>query len=244
MSVITGLGPYYSLQSNVQSANDSSHLTDHNTITFAAGKVSNGASFVAASSQYASIAAGGGSPLLFGNEDATFAGWIKFTTVSVVFDFLSNWDVSNQQSYLLRMNGGTNQIQFLISDTGANDTTITHSTTVTTGTWYFVAARYDATNNLMRLRVDSTDETPVSQTAGFFSSTSDFALGAINPSSPTNFLNGMMDEWGIWHAHKTDAELDWLFNSGNGRSYSDIVAEAGGGGGTPFFTRIDAQRIR
>ena len=216
---------YFELNEASGNAIDSvaaANLTDTNTVTSAAGKVGNARDYTAANSEY--FTGADSAARSTGDIDFTLAGWAWFDSAATAMDFLSKWE-TGQQEFLLRR-AGVDVIQFYVSADGSATTNVDSAVAISTGTWYFIAARHDSTNNLIRLRVDTTDATAVSHAGGVFDSSTALLFGAILPATPTNFLDGRMDEWGFWKRHLSDAELTTLYDSGTGMSYSDITGGA------------------
>jgi len=74
--------------------------------------------------------------------------------------------------------------------------------------WYFVCFRYDQTNNLLRLRYNYTDATPVSFTDGaILSTTSDFTIGIVDDK--TSFPHdSKVNDMLFYTSCITDSEVD------------------------------------
>jgi concanavalin A-like lectin/glucanase superfamily protein len=223
MAVIDNLVVYYECNEasgDLIDAHATHDLTDHGTVGATTGKVSGARDFVPANSEYFSLA--DNADISTGDIDFTWAGWVYFDALSTFMDFLTKWD--SQFEYFIRRRND-NQLQFFVSWNGTADHSIIHSAGINTATWYFVAAQHDSVNNLLKLRIDATMET-TGHTLGVIDSNAPLQFGAILSTGTTDFLDGRMDEWGFWKRILTDAELDWLYNTGNGRSYADIVAES------------------
>jgi hypothetical protein len=85
---------------------------------------------------------------------------------------------------------------------------------------YHIVAQYDATADEASIRVNN---------------------GTPNTGSAFPF-DGLIRRVRIWKRKLTAEELTWLYNSGTGRTYAELLA--GMGDETPFFTRIGAIRVR
>ena len=95
--------------------------------------------------------------------------------------------------------------------------------TPSTGTWYFLYAYHDSASNEIGISinngtVDSTtySGTPNTQTASF-----NIGRWAYTGGFPF-YLDGKLDEIGVWNRTLTTDELTWLYNAGSGRSYTDL----------------------
>jgi hypothetical protein len=224
VAVIDNLVAYWSLEEasgtrdDAHAAND---LTDNNTVTSGTGKVATAASFTAANSE--SLTRADTDALSMGDIDFSFAFWVNLST-TLTQGIVSKWNGSNLE-YDLRLQGGTG-FRFYISSADAfvNLTNVdaTDFGVPSTATWYFVVARHDATANTIDIGVNGGTQTSAAYAAGGYNSTSTFALGV----DADGYLDGLLDEVGIWKKKLSAPEIAWLYNAGAGRSYADIVAEA------------------
>jgi hypothetical protein len=174
----------------------------------------------------------------FSAGDVTFswAGWIRFDTTGVEEYFLAKWyGASDEREYLLARLG-TDRIIFAVSSAGTSGTVVQveSTTAISSGTWYFVAGGHNATANDIWVSVGAEDPVTTSHSAGVFDGTSRVYFGNLDNVN-TLYHDGLMDEWGFW---KRDirSDLSWIYNTGSGRSYADIVAEQGGA--TPAYLVI------
>lgn len=235
MAIIDNLVAYWSL-ANVNDAHGSNTLTNNGTVTFVAGKVGNAADCESGSSQYLSII--DNAALSMGDIDCTFAGWVRFESAPTAGTFtmtvLAKCNLSdNQREYLLDWEQSANRLRVQISGDGTATTTLVANTLgiPQLATWYFIVWKHDSVNNQIIMKINDVAETPVAHTTGIHNGTSTFALGALIRSAATDrFMDGLLDEWGIWKRKTTDAEDTWLYNSGTGRSYAEIVAGIPAGG--------------
>jgi len=95
--------------------------------------------------------------------------------------------------------------------------------TPSTGVWYFLYAYFDATAGQCGISINNgtidtgtVTGTPNTQTAslniGRWGYTGGFPF----------YLDGKLDEIGIWNRNLTTDELTWLYNAGSGRSFSEL----------------------
>ncbi len=233
MSVITSLVSYWSLEEASGTRNDShgtSHLTDNNTVGSATGLVGTAADFEQDNSEYLSIADNVG--LSTGDIDFSFAGWVYLET-NVGFPVLfSKGPAGVNREYVFYLAFGVPQWEA----TG----TIAWGSSLSNGAWYHVVVWHTATTGspANQLGIVINNGTPVtgSTTGSGLDGSDDFQLGAAN--SQSLYWDGLVDEFGFWKKVLTPTEITWLYNSGAGRSYADIVAEAGGGGGSPRYLLV------
>ena len=90
---------------------------------------------------------------------------------------------------------------------------------------YQIIARVNATTKTISITVN--DGTPNTNTysANVDDTGAGFYIGSNGGTA--NYWDGLIQRTRFWKKELTDAEVTWLYNSGSGRSYADIVAEAG-----------------
>jgi hypothetical protein len=236
MALTDDLKAYYSLDEasgDAIDAHGSNDLTDNNTVTANTGKVSGAREFTVGNSEHFNTAST--SDLALGADTPfTWAGWAQNRT-----DFQSGTDVlgkwnsggGNDGAYALYIKGANFRYTFVIangsSSTEVSDTTVFPSPA---NTWAFIVMWHDPTADKIYIQVNN-DATPdeAAWSGGTLAESNPFRLGHSNGAFGTRW-DGLLDEWGFWKRVLTADERTWLYNSGSGRSYADIVAEAGGSG--------------
>jgi len=180
--------------------------------------------FASASSQY--LEATGNSTLWA--VDFSIAGWVKFTTLSGTPTLLTDGSLSatpyvaGQYNYRLRYNSPN--LEYLVN---ASDSTNTQTVTVTapaTGEWTHLAFTYAQATGVITPYINGAAGTPatltkVAPTAIVSPKT---RMGADLNSTPANFLNAAMSEWGFWSAVLSAAQVAQLYNGGSGIEYADL----------------------
>lgn len=219
----TGLVSYWKLDESSGNAVDSvgiNTLTNNNGVTYSAGKINNGANFASASSQFLSITDASQSGLDI-TGDMSFACWLKCSNTN---QFVSkSLSTGNQNSWQARVTP-TSSFEVFTSADGSTVKTATFSTAVfTINTWHHVVITYTASAHSIEMFVDGSSIGTVNNSANvassLFDSSSDFRLGLGNPGGG-EYLNGSMDEVGIWNKVLTSTEVTTLYNSGNGVQYN------------------------
>lgn len=146
-----------------------------------------------------------------------FVGWIYIDVISSnkgFFTKLGEWETFITSS-------GTIRFQVLQGNsTVAGDKT--GSTAMTTGGWYMVAGYHDPTNNLIAVSVNAETWQTASTTGTPATSASSFDIGIGGYTA--GYFDGRVDSFGFWKKIPSQEELTWLYNSGNGRIYSDLIA--------------------
>lgn len=206
------LSVFYNLDETSGSRADSLgiyNLTDNNTVLYATGIIGNAADFEKDNSEYLSAS----SAILptGANADFSAVAWIKLETCSSEGIILSQKSGSESGRFLFSVNSSCQLKVFL----GGVSTTITGSTTLNTGEWYFVAVVRDTNNINIYLNGNSTPEGSASD--GTALSTANFAVGAN--VVPELYFDGLIDELGIWNRVLSTNELSELYNSGSGCTY-------------------------
>jgi len=222
---LTDFQAYWALE-NVNDSHGSNTLTNVNTATFSAAKVNNGVSLASASLQYLTIA--DNAPLSVADINFTCGGWFRLTTKSADMVMISKWNTSSQREYELLYLLSADRFRFQISTNGTAVSAFVAADTFgspSTGTWYFVVFEHDADANEIRIRVNDGTPDATAHTGGVRNGTSDFRIGARSTAGV--YWNGLIDEVFFAKRLLTSAELTYLYNSGNGRTYP--LATVGGG---------------
>lgn len=210
-SLNNGLISYWKLDAASGTANDSiggNNLTANNNPLGATGKIGNGRQFVAASSQTLSIL--NNSSIQVGDIDFTLSAWIKADTLGATDDWFFKWNLGGTCSYILRIDN-TGTVNFFVSPTGSTaSASVSSSNTIAAGVWVFVCVWHDSVNDMLGIRVNSTENT-TPHSAGVFAGTGTFILGRT--------CNGIIDEVSFHKRILTSAERTALYNSGNGLTY-------------------------
>jgi hypothetical protein len=179
-----------------------------------AGKINNGAQFVAASSQYLSIASNAS---LLVTSDFTFSLWVNLTAATVSFPFIKDQaGVGTDYWLLYSASKFTFGLVAVAGGPGVADT----AATITTGTWYHLVCWYDSATGQVYVRVNdaattqSTAAPALIQTPG-----APFTIGG-----PGAYADAIVDEVGFWKRKLTGAEITALYNGGAGLPFSSFTA--------------------
>jgi hypothetical protein len=215
-------------------------LTDNNTVAAGTALVgAQSADFEASQSERLTRA--DNADISAGDTNWTWNGWLNLETSSN-FQYIAGKGVGaagSAQEWRLSQDGSQ---KFMLTAWAATTPTTLSSTmgsAASTATWYMVTVWHDATNNQLGISVKSAG-VDQSNTSAYSSGVNDDAEplelgGSINAFA---FYDGRMDEVGFWRKVLTSDERTWLYNSGSGRSYTDIQNESGGGGGGGGATRF------
>jgi len=190
-------------------------LTDNNTVTSATGRISNGAFFTSANSEYLSHADSADL-----STTRMVAAWVKATTLTAGMVIVLYWSVSpsQQRSWRLWWDSSTGKFKYEVSGDGIVSTSIQATTfgTPVTNVLYFVAGWIDTTGNTLNISINNGTVNSVAYSSGILNSTATFDIGARGAAS--DFWNGLIDEVGVWNRPLTAIELTRLYNLGAGRT--------------------------
>ena len=195
-------------------------LTDNNTVLYGTGKQGNAAAFVRSATEYLSIA--DSSTWSRGDTDFTIAGWVYLDNKTNTQRIWGKYNTTgNQREYLLQYNSTPDRFQFLVSNDGTANVTVTANTfgSPTAATWYFVVVYHDSVNNLIGISVNGGAFDTTAHSTGIYNATSDFTI-----SNPANVLDGRVDELAFYGRMLTSGEISYLYNSGSGRTYANLVS--------------------
>lgn len=177
-----------------------------------------------------------------GDVGFSFGGWFYFNE-------LPSNDVSR---FLLGRLGGTGanelcygiQLRTLsaaqVPQVAVRNTADTASTVLNLGnlvtpinvsTWYHVVWAHDPTNNLLVGYVNTTKQTTAHSGGVQSAGTSNFSIGQGRRSDTTNWdtartVGFRCDSVFFLNRLITDAEVSYLYNSGNGKDYAALLADA------------------
>jgi hypothetical protein len=198
----------------LENVNDSSvngyNLTNNNSVTFTTGKYSAAGNFVAASSQYLSIARAS-CPNIRISGSQTWVCWVNQTTIS-----------SYQAPMRMANAGGGNDAGFLTSaDTGnivyfdlagltTNSQVNSGSLVLATGAWYHLAGVYNSVTTTLKIYINGAEGGSVTASGSKTDIASGgFALGARGDAAV--FMNGSVDDAAIFSRALTATEIMTLF---------------------------------
>ncbi|NOT05220.1 MAG: DUF11 domain-containing protein [Anaerolineales bacterium] len=221
----TGLVAWWSLNETSGTRNDSfgsNTLTDNNTVTSTTGKKGNAAQFTWTNSEWLSKA--DNADLSTGDIDFTVCGWMNINTKTTYRGLLSKWEHStNNKEYYIGYASDLGRFTFVVSNNGTATGGIAANSfgAPTTGTWNYVCAWHDATANTLNIQVNNGTVDSAAWSAGVYNGTAPFNIGRIGGGT-TSYHDGLSDEIVFYKRILTAGERSWLYNAGNGRTYSDL----------------------
>lgn len=236
MSLLDGLVSYWKLDEasgTREDAHGSNDLTDNNTVGVDDGILNDGADFERANAEYLSIADASQVGLdLSGDFSVSF--WTKLESWDGFTGFFSKWSTGDTQRAYRLINGGEGLLQLNVSSNGANPPGLIETWSPSTGVWYHVVVTYDLSAGTATFYIDGV-QLGSPQTGGATSihnSSAAFILGRQTTTND-NYMDGLIDEFGIWSRVLDASEVVELYNSGAGLAYESFA------GGTEYTLTCD-----
>lgn len=223
-SLRSGLVAYWPLNETATSgdvtAKDESgkgnNLTSNNSVLSATGKIGNARDFVAANSEFLSIAS---SPeMQFGQKDWTLSLWFNADDWGSYQIVAKDASGGREFECSTIVQSGNNRLTMVFYHSGGSISQVQPNPgTLAAGAWHFLSFRHINSTGVITGRVNATTFTftrPANQT--WNATSTEFRLGARAFSPFQSYFNGLIDECARWDRALSDAELDQLYNSGNG----------------------------
>jgi hypothetical protein len=196
-------------------------LTDNNSVVSVAGVVGNAAEFdntnhLSTTNQDFDIVA----------ASFTMCGWARFNNYTTRQTIISRYGSGERWSLHYTTNaGGRLEFHWKLN-------TYAILTEPSAGEWHFYIAWYDASAETINFQMDDGSVSSTSVAGNpLASSTKDLLVGGKNDSTPTDFMDGDLDQVGFWTRVLTADERAYLYNSGAGRPYSEMA-----GSNDPVYT--------
>lgn len=208
--LLTDLVSYWKLDESTGTRVDShgtNHLTDHNTVGSAAGKIGTACAFASTASQYLSYP--DTNPL--GDEDWTQAVWFKRASPTLDQMIFSK-DAATGRSYWLE---SMNPLTFSCPAAGVNVSVPGMAPDLN---WHYVVIWHDAAANTLNIQADGGPVTSVAS-APFNITATPVHFGSRAYVGYEGYFDGLIDEVAIWRRVLTAEERTALYNGGLGLAY-------------------------
>jgi hypothetical protein len=209
-------------------------LTSNNSVLSTTGKIGNARDFVATNSEFLSIASN--ADMQFGNKDWTLTCWIypgTFTGQIVAKDMSGGREIEIRTTTV-----NSNSLQVVVYASGGTSGNNTVLANLTANTWYFYAVRSVVSTGVITIRGNASTATinrPAGQTWNSTSTALNIGRRAFVGAS--DYFTGRIDEVAKWDRALSDAELDAIYNSGNGINLGSRVGQSE----LPQVSNLDAQ---
>jgi len=202
-------------------AHSTNHLTDNNTVTSATGKLGNAGQFVAANSEYLSIA--DNAALSAGDVDLVIAAWVYLDSKTAIRPIVSKWHDSTTASreYSLRYVQSSDRFGFTVRG-GATQTIILADSLgiPAISTWYFLMAWHDATANTINIQVNDGTVDSAAHTTGMNDAAAPFMIGYWQSGVAGAYMDGRIDSVSVWKGGLlTSGQRTDVYNAGNALDY-------------------------
>ena len=201
----------------IDSSGNGRNLTDTNTVGSGTGKVAATArDFELTNAEYFTRA--DEAAFEVGTQSYTACGWINLeSTPASTRIIMSKYDISANLGWRLYTDAGNNFAVRMKDAVEIN--TVTHSTVLSNGTWYFVAGGWDAAQTKAWASINAgTREHGSAGTMNLADATYSFRIGREVNGSAGTYWDGLLEQWGLWIGRLlTDAELAYIYNAGVGR---------------------------
>lgn len=225
-TLLTDLKVWWDL-SSVNATYSSNNLTNNNTVTFNTGKVGN-AGYFTAGSPSTSLSISDNADVSLGDKDWTISGWVYLNAVASVQTILSKRDGtgSGQNEFTFIFNtASSGRLEFYQFNSGTTANAMLQSSgTISATTYYHYVIWHDNTANKLYMQVNNGTVSEVALTVTPYDGASAFKIGAQQTTN-TSGMTGRVDEVSIWHRVLTSEERTYLYNSGNGRTYSGGIVQ-------------------
>ncbi|MEI6529685.1 MAG: LamG domain-containing protein [Candidatus Falkowbacteria bacterium] len=215
MAILDNIVSYWKMDEASGNAADSvgANTATNTGVTYAAGKINNGAVFNATTDQFAL------GNIIPGASDFTISAWV-YLNQSVanrsVFDQRNN---SNGNALITYNCGSDNKFMLQlrnISAGGYTATTSTNAVSNTTWTYLTVTRSGNTVTHYLNGSANGSGAVSANTTGTDISWIGNFYGGGVN-------FDGMIDEVGIWSRALTSTEITTLYNAGAGLQYPFTV---------------------
>lgn len=151
----------------------------------------------------------------------------------------------NEGAFLLNYGIGVDRfVVFSQQASGVGNTTLVSSANATIGSWRHVFVSFDAATSGLRIRVDDSIQDSITVPSLHNPTQKDITMGGIVRSDFQRYVDGRVDEVGIWNRVLTADEITEIRNGGIGNQYpfggnttiTHEIRPAGGGD----FTSLSA----
>lgn len=239
MALIDNLVSYWKLEEGTGTRVDSHGSNNLTGTTRGAvtGKINNGEDFERTSSDYLTIADASQTGLDL-SGDLSFSFWLKLEELpsvsATVFRFLDKQNGGTTRSYTICSNNNVaNSIECECYGDGTTANRRIGSAPANTfgvgdvGFWRHIVVTFDVDTGNWLIYKDGISQTITTNNAGtvasIYNSTNAFTIGARSDGT-TGYLDGVMDEVGVWSRTLSGAEVTELYNSGAGLAYPFTTA--------------------
>jgi len=168
------------------------------------------------------------SPTTSHNFTGSFSlcAWVKPSTVPPSLNgyVIHKGNFSTDMQYSLYQDTTTGRFVFRTSTTGADFNLLTSSVSITVNNWYFIVCRYDYSTDIMYITVNGTTDSRTPLLAKVFTGNTSPYRNMGRQTGDSNGFVGTIDEIALYNTFIDTTLMNWLYNSGTPRSYSELGA--------------------
>lgn len=207
----------------------------NNGPTFVAGALNNASNYVAASSQYFSIA--DQADISMGSGiDASWSFWFRFPTLAAGIHFGkgNNYSAGGCEYYSSIFFQNPDYVfEFKASD-GVSLDGVRHNLALAINTWYHVVVTFTSSDGKLRMYVNNgAAVTQVATfTGGIRDGTSALHFGRYPAGGSPNYSTCLIDEWAMWKRVLSAQDRTDLYNGGTPLGYGSYTS---GGSVIPIY---------
>jgi hypothetical protein len=212
---------YYKLDETSGARTDqagSNDLTDQNTVTSVTSNVNNAAHFVNANNEALRVADPTSPDLSISSGDLSILATFKLDNKDSDKTIIGKYDGSNgKREYVIQYISSSDDFIMYVSDNTSNLSSVTNTFSPSTGTWYFLHAYIDNTNNIIGLEINNSNLATSTLDYATHNGTGYFQIGAFNdPTSSATSWDGDIDSVGIYDRLLSDQDQSDYYNGGSG----------------------------
>lgn len=192
----------------------SNDLTNHNTVTQAAGILGSAAQFTSVNNEYLSIADTANLSMA-AHADFSMTAWVYLDSKPggdnmFILGKMIDGSASNAEYGMYWATATDNLRAYLSDGVGITNLQATSFGAPPLSTWIWMAEWYDATADTWNVQINNGAVDSIANTTGSQNTVNDFAIGRL-PGDNSAYWNGRIDEVGIWKRVLTDAERTTLY---------------------------------
>jgi hypothetical protein len=198
------------------------NLTSNNSVLSTTGKIGNAREFVVANSEFLSI--NSNADMQFGDKDWSLALWFYVTGSWVTGRMIFGKDISGGREVECGLSTvSSNRVLPVFYHSGGQVSDLLGSS-LSLDTWHFLAFRHINSTGVITGRVNTSTNTYTRPSGQTWNSTGTaFHLGSRVFAGAQGYFGGRIDECARWSRALSDAELDTLYNSGNGINLGQLA---------------------
>lgn len=213
MALSDSLLAYYSMEGNANDAVGSNNGTSTNiTYSTGNGKILQGGGYNGSTSKIAL-----GAQALTGGA-FTISAWVNFASFAADCTIYGQGNTGSNNPIIALSVNDTTTIEVVYRNNSSTGLATTYTvSTLSTGTWYYFAWTCSTTQSNFYLNGSlAGGPTTFTANSGTFDTCN---IGVRQRVASDNWMNGAIDEVGIWTRDITSAEVTQLYNAGDGLAY-------------------------